>query len=82
MLLSWETYAVMDHDECKAHTSAETTCTSSERPILAPATSDSGMQETLHLLSTKANAKRLRKSIANLRAGKLLMFGIRKPGHT
>jgi antitoxin YefM len=50
-----------------------------EPVVVVPLSEWEGMKETLHLLSTPANADRLRKSIANAEAGKLTEHALIEP---
>ncbi|WP_333904075.1 type II toxin-antitoxin system prevent-host-death family antitoxin [Achromobacter insolitus] len=60
---------VMDN-VCKDHDPTVITRVNGEHVVLMSMADYNSMKETLYLLSTEANANRLRKSIANLRAGK------------
>ena len=50
-----------------------------EPVVIVPLSEWEGMKETLHLLSTPINARRLRESIADANAGKLIERGLVEP---
>lgn len=61
---------------CEDHDPTVITRVNGEHVVLMSMADYSSMQETLHLLSTEANANRLRQSIANMRAGKVRVRGL------
>lgn len=60
---------VMDN-VCKDHDPTVITRVNGDHVVMLSMADYSSMKETLYLLSTDANANRLRSSLANLRAGK------------
>ncbi|MEO6935147.1 MAG: type II toxin-antitoxin system prevent-host-death family antitoxin [Collimonas sp.] len=60
---------VMD-DVCHDHAPTVITRVSGDHVVMLSLADFNGMQETLHLLSSSKNARHLKESIAQLRAGK------------